>query len=221
QHPRRPLVRLQHAHRLARLDQQRLVVGQRLQRPHDRVVRRPVARRLARAAVDHELLGVLGNLGVEVVLQHPQRGFLRPIPAGQLSTARRANGRLHASSPVMDSAAAFAPPDFTKAVAASISGARKRSGPGPGSAAATAAVAWAGMIGARSAAPRAAVISSIASTCASPSIAVRSLRPADQPIDTWSSCIADDGIESTEAGTARRFISETSPACVYWAIIRP
>jgi hypothetical protein len=47
------------------------------------------------------------------------------------------------------------------------------------------------------------------------------LRPADQPIDTWSSCIAELGIESTLAGAASRFISETIAACVYWAIMWP
>ena len=35
------------------------------------------------------------------------------------------------------------------------------------------------------------------------------MRAADQPIDTWSSCIAEDGIESTLAGAASRFSSET------------
>ena len=49
----------------------------------------------------------------------------------------------------------------------------------------------------------------------------RSLRAADQPIDTWSSCMALDGIESTLAGTASRLSSETIAAWVYCAIIRP
>ena len=49
----------------------------------------------------------------------------------------------------------------------------------------------------------------------------RSLRAADQPIDTWSSCIALDGIESTDAGAASRLSSLTMPACVYWAIMWP
>ena len=40
-------------------------------------------------------------------------------------------------------------------------------------------------------------------------------------METWSSCIADDGMESAEAGTASRFISLTSAACVYCAIISP
>src|SRR3712207_9487175 len=34
---------------------------------------------------------------------------------------------------------------------------------------------------------------------------------AAQPIETWSSCIAEDGMESTLAGTASRFISLTIP----------
>ena len=87
------------------------------------------------------------------------------------------------------------------------------------SAAITAAVAGAGLSGARSSIPRAAVSSSIASTRVSPSIERRSLRPAAQPIDTWSSCIAELGIESTLAGAASRLSSDTSAACVYWAII--
>ena len=62
---------------------------------------------------------------------------------------------------------------------------------------------------------------SIASTRVSPSTARRSLRAADQPIETWSSCIAEDGIESTLAGTASRLSSETIAACVYWAIMWP
>ena len=61
----------------------------------------------------------------------------------------------------------------------------------------------------------------MATTRVSPSTARRSLRAADQPIETWSSCIALDGMESTEAGTASRFSSLTMAACVYCAIIRP
>ena len=67
--------------------------------------------------------------------------------------------------------------------------------------------------------PRAAVRTSIASTRVRASTARRSLRAADQPIETWSSCIAELGIESTDAGTASRLSSETRAACVYWAIM--
>ena len=85
----------------------------------------------------------------------------------------------------------------------------------------TAPVAAAGSIGARSSIPRAAVSSSMASTRVRPSTERRSLRAAAQPIETWSSCIAELGIESTDAGIASRLRSETSAACVYWAIISP
>lgn len=100
------------------------------------------------------------------------------------------------------------------------------SGPGPGTPASritrtAAPVAAEGCSGARSSIARAAATSSTASTRRKFSTAERSLRAACQPMETWSSCIAEDGIESTDAGTARRFMSETSPACVYWAIIMP
>ena len=124
-----------------------------------------------------------------------------------------------------DSAAAIGGAGGDEPTASSISGARQRSGPGlasrlPGGRR-SAAVAGAGASGARSESPRAAVRSSIASTRVSPSIARRSLRAADQPIETWSSCMAEDGIESTDAGTASRFSSETIAAWVYWAIMWP
>ena len=64
----------------------------RLQRRDDGVEALPVARRLADAAVDDELLRPLRDLGIEVVHQHPQRGFLLPSAAGELGAARRADG---------------------------------------------------------------------------------------------------------------------------------
>ena len=50
---------------------------------------------------------------------------------------------------------------------------------------------------------------------------MRSFRAAPQPIDTWSSCIALVGSESTLAGAASRRFSATIAACVYWASISP
>ena len=87
QHARRPLVRLHDADRLARLHEQRLVALERVQRAHDRVEARPVARGLAGAAVHDEILWVLGDLRVEVVLQHAQRGLLRPAQGVQFGAA--------------------------------------------------------------------------------------------------------------------------------------
>ena len=51
--------------------------------------------------------------------------------------------------------------------------------------------------------------------------ATRSLRAADQPSETWSSCIALVGSVSVLAGTASRRFSATIAACVYWPIMSP
>ena len=90
QHPRRPLVGAKDADRLARLDEQCLVVAERAQLADDRVERVPRARRAPGAAVDDEVVGALGHVGVEVVHQHPHA----PPPAA--SPCRRA--RCHAAA---------------------------------------------------------------------------------------------------------------------------
>ena len=78
QHARRVRVGVENADRLAGLDEQRLVVFQPLQRGDDAVERFPVARRPADAAVDDELFGPLGHLGIEIVHQHAHRRFGEP-----------------------------------------------------------------------------------------------------------------------------------------------
>ncbi len=92
EHPWGPGVRPQHADRLARLDEQRLVLAEPPELAHDRVERIPRAGRPAGAAVDHEVVGVLGDLRIEVVHQHAQRRFLLPAEAGALGAARGADG---------------------------------------------------------------------------------------------------------------------------------
>ncbi len=92
QHPRCIFVRAEHAHRLAALHQQRLVGPQRLQAGQDRLEAVPVARRLADAAVDHQRVGVLGHLGVEVVLDHAVGGLDQPVGARDLAAAGGAHG---------------------------------------------------------------------------------------------------------------------------------
>jgi len=84
QHARRIDVGAEHAHRLARLDQQRLVLLQFAQRAQDLLEAIPVARRLADAAVDHQRIGVLGHRRIEVVLDHAVRRLDQPVPAAQL-----------------------------------------------------------------------------------------------------------------------------------------
>ncbi len=92
QHPRRPLVGAHHPDRLAALHEQRLVVGERRERAADRVEGVPRPRRPPGAAVHDEIVGSLGDLRIEVVLQHPVGGLLRPRPAGERRAARGADG---------------------------------------------------------------------------------------------------------------------------------
>ena len=91
QHARRVGVGAEHADRLARLDEQGLVVLEAAQRRDDAVERLPVARRAADAAIDHELARPLGDLGIEIVHQHAQRRFGEPALGAELASARGAD----------------------------------------------------------------------------------------------------------------------------------
>jgi hypothetical protein len=75
---------LENAHRFARLHKKRLVAFQAAQLANYRVERFPRAGGAAGAAVDDEVLRTLGDLGVEVVHQHPHRRFLRPAETRDL-----------------------------------------------------------------------------------------------------------------------------------------
>ena len=90
--PRRPRVRAQDADRLARLDEQRLVALEGAELADDRVEGGPRACRPPGPAVDDEVVGVLGDLRIEVVHEHPERRFLLPAAAGQLGAAGGADG---------------------------------------------------------------------------------------------------------------------------------
>ena len=92
EHARRPLVGAEDTDRPARLHEHRLVVGKRGERADHRVEGRPIARRATRAAVDDKLVRVLGDLGVEVVLQHAQCGLLRPTACSKGRAAGRGYG---------------------------------------------------------------------------------------------------------------------------------
>ena len=85
-------MRAKHADRLAGLDQQRFVALESSQFIDDGVEGLPVARRSAGAAIDDEIVGPFSDLGIEIVHQHPQRSFLRPSLARELSAPWRANG---------------------------------------------------------------------------------------------------------------------------------
>src|SRR6202011_3603771 len=111
--------------RFAGLHQQGLVILESLQRGDDGVEGRPVASRLPGAAIDHQLFGPLGDVGIEVVAEHAQGRFLRPPLGAELGAARRADrgGDPHAAS-----AAIFASfPLRTSSMAVWISGSSTRS----------------------------------------------------------------------------------------------
>ena len=91
EHAGRVGVGLEHAHRLARLHQQGLIVVQVLQRGQDLVETCPVARRAADAAVHHQGLWVLGDFGVQVVLDHAVGRLGDPALAMQLAASGRAD----------------------------------------------------------------------------------------------------------------------------------
>ena len=122
-----------------------------------------------------------------------------------------------------DSAAATAAPPATNWTAVSISGASQRSGRGRRPGRSECGDHRAGRRGRRQRSPQLDAAGGGEQLDrqhpGQPSTARRSLRAAAQPIETWSSCIAELGMESTEAGTASRFSSETMAAWVYWAII--
>src|SRR5579883_860129 len=78
QNARGGVVRLEDAHRFAGLDKQCFIVAE---GADDGFKGRPIARGPAGAAVDDQIFGFFGDLGIEVVHEHTEGGFLMPAPA--------------------------------------------------------------------------------------------------------------------------------------------
>ena len=97
QNPRSPGVGPEDGYGFARLDQQRLVIVEALQGADDGPEALPVSGGLARPAVDDEVFGAFGYLGVEVVHEHAEGRLLVPALAGKLPPPRRADGRSFSS----------------------------------------------------------------------------------------------------------------------------
>ena len=91
QYARRPLVGLHDSHRFPRLHEHSFVIFEGVECANQSVVAMPVARSFARSAVNHEVVGVLGNLGVKVVLKHAQHCFLLPTEGVQRRATVGAN----------------------------------------------------------------------------------------------------------------------------------
>ena len=116
QHARRVGMGAEHADRLARLDEQRLVVGKRLQRADDAVEIVPGPRRPADAAIDDQLVRILGDVRVEIVHQHAQRRLGLPGARVERRAARAADfadvvaGVTHDHCPLLVMCACVRPP---------------------------------------------------------------------------------------------------------------
>ena len=75
----------------AALDEERFVVIEASQRLDDRVERLPRTRGTSRSTVNDEFVGAFRDLGIEIIHQHTESGFLRPPFAGYGGAARRAD----------------------------------------------------------------------------------------------------------------------------------
>ena len=230
QHARRPLVRLHHADRVARLHEQRLVAlrgsracarARRSSPSRARPCRCRRRRRARRGARRPRGRGCSAACAA------------RPPAASRACAARcrgaRGRGGVLTSSievSLLSDVVQQSDSSTTARPRAAISGARYRSGPGPGIVVAharrsTAAVHGRGRLAAQLDAARGG--QQLDREHALQTVDRRGAACArrDQPIETWSSCIALVGIESTDAGAARRLSSLTIPACVYCAIMWP
>ena len=92
QDPRGAGVGAEATHGLAGLDQEGLVLAQIPELGGDGVEGLPRAGRTARATVDDQVLGPLGDLRIEVVHQHPERRLLRPSATRELGSTRGSDG---------------------------------------------------------------------------------------------------------------------------------
>src|SRR5713226_131331 len=89
QHPGSQFLRADDANRLAGLNQKRLVVFELAKRGYDLVERLPIAGRLARAAVNHQMVRILSYLRIEIIHEHAQSRLLDPALACSLRAAWR------------------------------------------------------------------------------------------------------------------------------------
>ena len=131
-------MRPEHADRLPRLHEEGLVVGEPQERTHDLPQRRVRSGGTSRAAVDDQRLGVLRDLGVEVVEEHAERRLGLPRAGVQRRAAGSTDRREVADEPLDDDVAhespfllvgrpfAFPFPSGAPAGAARLSRCRKR-----------------------------------------------------------------------------------------------
>ncbi len=88
QHTGCVFVRLKYPDRFTGLHEESLVVVEVFKRCHDPVEIIPRARSPADAAINHQLMGTFGNIGMQVVHQHPHRCLGHPAFCADLGTGR-------------------------------------------------------------------------------------------------------------------------------------
>src|SRR4026209_2131572 len=86
---RRLLVRFEFAHRFPRLDEKRFVVFKLAQRSNNYIESFPAPGGAAGAAIHHESIRILRDVGIKIVHQHSHRRFLMPTFATPFAAARR------------------------------------------------------------------------------------------------------------------------------------
>src|SRR6266516_6148939 len=237
QYARGVLVGGEDAHWFPGLHQQRLVVLQPSQRRDDGVEGRPVAGGLARAAVDDQVFRALGDLRVEVVAEHAQRGLLLPAAGAQLGAAcgadrggdaqwappcppPRAGEGIASPFPASRGGTIVARrPLRTSSMAAWISGSSTRSWSSVGIfsliAACASPVRRPGFNGASRSMPCAAPSASSARMASTLVATWRARCALCQPMLLWSSWSAEVGSECTLAGVASSWLSVARAAAVY------
>src|SRR5205823_6071065 len=232
QHTRGVFVGDEDAHRFSRLHQQRLIALQPSQRRDDRMERWPVAGRFAGAAIDDQVFRTLGDLRVEVVAEHSQRGLLLPAAGAELGAARGADRRGDGQRPppcppprAGEETIAARRPLRTNSMAAWISGSSTRSWSSVGTfsriAACASPVRRPGLSGASRSIPCAAPSASSARMASTLVATWRARWALCQPMLLWSSWSAEVGSEWTLAGVASSWLSVARAAAVYWSSMYP
>src|SRR5215472_9976056 len=82
-------MRAELSNRLSRLNEKRFVVFEFTQQTNDCIESFPASRGATSSAVDHQLIGIFRDFGIEIVHQHPHRRFLMPAFARAFITTRR------------------------------------------------------------------------------------------------------------------------------------
>src|ERR1700737_2589303 len=94
QYARRIFVSAKDGHGFSRLHEQGFIRAKILERANDGMKTFPISRHFSSAAIDDQIVRFFSNLWIEIIHQHPQRGFLLPPLAADFGSAGRFKWRL-------------------------------------------------------------------------------------------------------------------------------